>query len=198
MDMTDLQPTLVDLLVSHGLLPREFLPQIGINSNVRTRCGNLPASAGACQTSERAGTIPYLQVREKGSSMPSNDWAARHPELVHWLHQAEDELVGYAPIDAFPTPAAVFPEPLLPFFVVIAPGVAWQGRCRHQWTSMDCLYSHADIDTLRTFFAQVHGRQDTFLFHDCVCRFANEQLVIRQHTTVAYRLDPIRIVSLTY
>jgi hypothetical protein len=34
--------------------------------------------------------------------------------------------------------------------------------------------------------------------HDCVCRFASEQLVIRQLTTVAYRLDPIRIVSLTY
>ena len=32
MDMTDPQPTLVYLLVSHGLLPREFLPQIGINS----------------------------------------------------------------------------------------------------------------------------------------------------------------------
>jgi hypothetical protein len=63
---------------------------------------------------------------------------------------------------------------------------------------MDCLYSQADINTLRTFFAQVHGRQDTFLFHDCVCRFASERLVVRQLTTVAYRLDPIRIVSLTY
>ena len=63
---------------------------------------------------------------------------------------------------------------------------------------MDCLYSQADIDTLHTFFAQVHGRQDTFLFHDCVCRFASEPLMVRQLTTVAYRLDPIRIVSLTY
>ena len=97
-----------------------------------------------------------------------------------------------------PTPVAVFPERLLPFFVVIAPGVEWQGQRRHQWTSMDCLYSPADIDTLHTFFAQVHGRQDTFLFHDCVCRFASERLVVRQLTTVAYRLDPIRIVSLTY
>jgi hypothetical protein len=35
MDMTDPQPTLVYLLVSHGLLPREFLPQIGINSSKR-------------------------------------------------------------------------------------------------------------------------------------------------------------------
>jgi hypothetical protein len=49
--------------------------------------------------------------------MPSNDWATRHPEIVHWLHQAEDELGGYAPIDALPTPAAVFPDRLLPFFV---------------------------------------------------------------------------------
>ena len=72
--------------------------------NARTLCGNLPASAGACQTPQRAGTIPYLQVREKGSIMPSNDWATRHPELVHWLHQAEDELVGYVPSDALPTP----------------------------------------------------------------------------------------------
>ncbi len=61
-----------------------------------------------------------------------------------------------------------------------------------------CLYSPADIDTLRTFFAQVHGRQDTLLFLDCVCRFESEQLVVRQVTTVAYRLQPVRIVSLTY
>jgi hypothetical protein len=33
-DMVDPQPTLVELLVSHVLLPREFLPQIGINSLV--------------------------------------------------------------------------------------------------------------------------------------------------------------------
>ena len=34
LDMVDPQPTLVELLVSQVLLPREFLPQIGINSNV--------------------------------------------------------------------------------------------------------------------------------------------------------------------
>ena len=33
MDMVDPQPTLVELLVRHVRLPREFLPQIGINSN---------------------------------------------------------------------------------------------------------------------------------------------------------------------
>jgi hypothetical protein len=131
-------------------------------------------------------------------AMPADDWATRHPELVHWLHQVEDELVGYVPIDDLPTPVMVFPERLLPFFVVIAPHVGWQGQRRHRWASMDCLYSQADIETLRTFFAQVHGQQDTFLFHDCVCRFASERLVVRQLTTVAYRLDPIRIVSLTY
>jgi hypothetical protein len=32
MDMVAPQLTLVELLVSHVLLPREFLPQIGINS----------------------------------------------------------------------------------------------------------------------------------------------------------------------
>jgi len=63
---------------------------------------------------------------------------------------------------------------------------------------IDCLYSQADIDTLRAFFAQVHGRQETFLFHDCVCRFESERLVVRQLTTVAYRLQSVRIVSLTY
>jgi len=31
-DRVDPQPTLVDLLASHVLLPREFPPQIGINS----------------------------------------------------------------------------------------------------------------------------------------------------------------------
>jgi hypothetical protein len=130
--------------------------------------------------------------------MPSDDWATRHPELVHWLHRAEDELVGYEPIDEIHTPTAVFPERLLPFFVVIEPYVDWQERRRHRWASMDCLYSQADMDTLRTFFAQVHGRQDIFLFHDCVCQFENERLVVRQLTTVAYRLLPVRIVSLTY
>jgi hypothetical protein len=33
MDMVDPQPTLVELLVRHVLLPRELLPQIEINSN---------------------------------------------------------------------------------------------------------------------------------------------------------------------
>ena len=56
----------------------------------------------------------------------------------------------------------------------------------------------ADMDTLRTFCAQVHGRHETFLFHDCVCRFESERLVVRQLTTVAYRLQSVRIVSLTY
>jgi len=130
--------------------------------------------------------------------MPADDWATRHPELVHWLHQTEDELVGYEPLDAIPVPAARFPARLLPFFVVIAPAGDRQERRRHRWASIDCLYSQADMDTLRTFFAQVQGRQETFLFHDCVCRFASEHLVVRQLTTVAYRLQPVRIVSLTY
>ena len=130
--------------------------------------------------------------------MPSDDWATRHPELVHWLHHAEDELVGYEPLDEIPTPVALFPERLLPFFVVIEPSVDLQERRRHRWASIDCLYSQADMDTLRTFFAQVHGRQETFLFHDCVCRFESERLVVRQLITVAYRLQPVRIVSLTY
>ena len=63
---------------------------------------------------------------------------------------------------------------------------------------MDCLYSQADIETLRTFFAHMRGSQETFLFHDCVCRFESEQLLVRQLTPVAYRLEPICIVSLTY
>jgi hypothetical protein len=130
--------------------------------------------------------------------MPSDDWATRHPELVHWLHQAEDELVGYEPMDEILTPAAVFPERLLPFFISIEPCVDRQERPRHRWVSMDCLYSPADMDTLRTFFAQVRGRQDTFLFHDCVCRFESARLVVRQVTSIAYRLQPVRIVSLTY
>ena len=106
--------------------------------------------------------------------------------------------LGYKPLDAISTPAARFPERLLPFFVVIAPSVGQQERRRHRWASIDCLYSQADMDTLRTFFARVHGRQETFLFHDCVCRFESESLVVRQLTTVAYRLQPVRIVSLTY
>ena len=142
--------------------------------------------------------IQYLQVLEKGSIMPSNDWATRHPELVHWLHQAEDELVGYAFLDEISIPVALFPARLLPFFVVIEPYVDRQEQRRHRWASIDCLYSQADIDTLRAFFAQVHGRQETFLFHDCVCRFESERLVVRQLTTVAYRLQSVRIVSLTY
>src|SRR5262249_49490631 len=37
MDMVDPQPPLVELLVRHVLLPREFLPQIEINSIERTK-----------------------------------------------------------------------------------------------------------------------------------------------------------------
>ena len=69
---------------------------------------------------------------------------------------------------------------------------------RHQWASMDCLYSQADIATLRTFFARVHGSPDPFLFHDCICHFASARLLVSQLTTVAFRLEPVRIVSLTY
>ena len=110
--------------------------------------------------------------------MPPDDWATRHPELVHWLQHAEDELVGYAPLDDIPLPTAVFPERLLPFFVVLSPPMGQHGAPRHQWASMDCLYSQADIATLRTFFARVHGSQDPFLFHDCICHFANERLLV--------------------
>jgi hypothetical protein len=35
LDMLDPQPTLVELLVRHVLLPRDLLPQIEINSNKR-------------------------------------------------------------------------------------------------------------------------------------------------------------------
>ena len=59
--------------------------------------------------------------------MPPDDWATRHPELVHWLQHAEDELVGYAPIDDIPLPTAVFPERLLPFFVVLSPPMEQHG-----------------------------------------------------------------------
>jgi hypothetical protein len=54
-DMVDPQPTLVQLLVRHVLLPRELLPQIEINSFVRTlsvpkgvSCSTI-ATAGACR-----------------------------------------------------------------------------------------------------------------------------------------------------
>jgi hypothetical protein len=73
--------------------------------------------------------------------MPPDEWATHHPELVHWLQQAEDELVGYAPMDDIPLPTAVFPERLLPFFVVITPPQEEPRSLRHQWASMDCLYS---------------------------------------------------------
>jgi len=52
------------------------------------------------------------------------------------------------------------------------------------------------MPTLRTFFAQVHGQQDTLRFHNGVCRFASEHLLVQPLTTVASRLDPIRIVRL--
>jgi hypothetical protein len=37
MDMVDPQPTLVELLVRYGLLPRALLPQIEINSSDKMR-----------------------------------------------------------------------------------------------------------------------------------------------------------------
>ena len=63
---------------------------------------------------------------------------------------------------------------------------------------MDGLSSQADMASLRTFIAQVHGRQDTLLLHACVCCFASEPLVVRPLTSVASRLEPLRIVSLTF
>ena len=60
--------------------------------------------------------------------MPPDDWATRHPELVHWLQHDEDELVGYAPLDDIPLPTAVFPERLLPFFVVLRPPMGSRER----------------------------------------------------------------------
>jgi hypothetical protein len=63
---------------------------------------------------------------------------------------------------------------------------------------MACLESQADIATLHTFFAQVHGSQDPFLSHDCLCHFASERLLVRPLTPVAFRLEPLRLVSLTY
>ncbi len=89
--------------------------------------------------------------------MRSDYWATRHPELAHWLHQAEDALVGYAPIDESSRPQRSSLS-VSPFFVVIEPFVDRQERPHHRWASMDCLYSQADIETLRTFFAQVHGQ----------------------------------------
>ena len=130
--------------------------------------------------------------------MPPDDWATHHPELVHWLQRAEDDLVGYTPIDDIPIPTTIFPERLLPFFVAIEPVVDRQEWPHHQWASMDCLYSQAAIETLRPFFTQVHGSQDPFLFHDRICHFGNERLLVRPLTPVASRLEPVRIVSLTY
>ena len=52
------------------------------------------------------------------------------------------------------------------------------------------------MPTLRKEGAQVHGQQDTLRFHDGVCRFASEPLLVQPLTTVASRLDPIRIVRL--
>jgi hypothetical protein len=79
MDMTDPQPTLVYLLVSHGLLPREFLPQIGINSH----------HPGGSQQAFRTGLahlynlVPYQRraqhagqcgVEVEGGQVPTRDW----------------------------------------------------------------------------------------------------------------------------
>ena len=47
MDMVDPQPTLVEFLVRHVLLPRELLPQIAINS--------VECQAGEIQKLQRAG-----------------------------------------------------------------------------------------------------------------------------------------------
>jgi hypothetical protein len=55
------------------------------------------------------------------------------------LQQAEDGLVGYAPLDNIPIPTAVFPERRLPFVVVLTLPMGQDGSSRHQWASMDGL-----------------------------------------------------------
>ena len=54
-------------------------------------CGLLPEATPS-------GKSRHPQVPQKGSAMPSNDWATRHPELVHWLHQAKDERWAIHPL----------------------------------------------------------------------------------------------------
>jgi hypothetical protein len=54
-DMADPQPTLVELLGSHVLLTREFLPQIGINSSGVHRGVPLMRRESAAGPSRRTG-----------------------------------------------------------------------------------------------------------------------------------------------
>jgi hypothetical protein len=58
MDMVDPQPTLVELLVSHVLLPREVLPQIGINLTLCLLQNTLVPIMVGCRASMRGKGSP--------------------------------------------------------------------------------------------------------------------------------------------
>jgi hypothetical protein len=68
-DMVDPQPTLVELLVRHVLLPREFLPQIEINSNYPQPAGTRPT---VCPSHNSTRLLSY-------QSLPtSSEWWRGH------------------------------------------------------------------------------------------------------------------------
>jgi len=65
MDMVDPQPTLVELLVRHVLLPRELLLQIEINSTVHITESGTPTSPDATCTFN-SNTILTVQTHAQG------------------------------------------------------------------------------------------------------------------------------------
>ena len=62
MDMVDPQPTLVELLVRHVRRRREFLPQIGINSNIRKHRVHDPSLVDTCASTMSSAGVPLARI----------------------------------------------------------------------------------------------------------------------------------------
>ena len=86
------------------------------------------------------------QVAVQGQTMPLDDWVTRHPELVHWLHRRRTSWSGMRPSTISPFLRRSSRSGCCRF-LSCSPPAGTAGPPRHQWASMDCLYSQADIAT---------------------------------------------------
>jgi len=84
MDLVDPQPTLVERLVRHGLLPRELLPQIGINSKKDGRGGQTTLE-GLLRFDREAERFLYppVFVFSFGVRIEEREWIGDDRDALH-------------------------------------------------------------------------------------------------------------------
>jgi len=152
-------------------------------------------------------------------------WADRHPELVRWLQQADEELLDAsteAPPRPPPAPAPDygFPiGPLLPFPLDCLDGpeevMAYDQASRRDrmtgqishwsrprwtqpkrtWTTQARPYTAKEVQTLQQFFIMMHGMEGCFLVGDAVAGFAEPGIYVSQEEAGMYWIIPLTIVE---